>query len=421
MYLIFEVKTNTIFVSLEGDEMDFDDAAFSEFQWPPYRKVGSYDPYDDDNRLSIRMIDFCPYMCKLCVAGEGGQVLTFAFNSSLAEVRVEYVTAEIFVEEPRDMRRGRGGGLRDSSPLECKTDFIQFPAGFQPSLCVQCLPALPITAMAFRPSWGLVGAGNSKGFMVANFYTKSIVLNHPTVLSDGIEVRNITRVQSMRRSLRSSLRRRSNSAVSEEKRKITATFNLETDGPNEGSPKKNNRRAHSVDDDLSKVTTSSPVIVMGVPPEQRGVVNYLVFAETHISGGGPHVSIIATTMGSSLIRYSIEVPKSDLKYTTHNRAFPAGKDYALVHAAPIVAVFVLDHDSQPLPSPSEVEQRAAPTPNMASPHYALIVTQEQIKVQINEYLQKDMNDLHVYMSRLTGSESAIAEIEEKGKSSQLDP
>lgn len=37
-----------------------------------------------------------------------------------------------------------------------------------------------------------------------------------------------------------------------------------------------------------------------------------------------------------------------------------GKDYALLHAAPIVAVFILDHDAQPLPSPSEVENRAVP-------------------------------------------------------------
>ncbi len=46
-------------------------------------------------------------------------------------------------------------GLRDSSPLECKSDFITMPAGFQPSFCVQCIPATPVTAMAFRPSWGL--------------------------------------------------------------------------------------------------------------------------------------------------------------------------------------------------------------------------------------------------------------------------
>ena len=42
------------------------------------------------------------------------------------------------------------------------------------------------------------------------------------------------------------------------------------------------------------------------------------------SGGGPHVSVIASTMGSSLIRYTIEVPTKDMKYTGPNRAFPAG-------------------------------------------------------------------------------------------------
>ncbi len=37
-----------------------------------------------------------------------------------------------------------------------------------------------------------------------------------------------------------------------------------------------------------------------------------------------------------------------------------GKDYSLVHAAPIVSVFVLDHDAQALPSPGEVENRVSP-------------------------------------------------------------
>lgn len=87
MSLIFELKTSTFFQTSEGDE--FDEMAFSEFQWPPYRKVGSYDPFDDDTRLSIRFLEFCPYSCKLCISGEGGQTLTFAFNPSSAEVRVE--------------------------------------------------------------------------------------------------------------------------------------------------------------------------------------------------------------------------------------------------------------------------------------------------------------------------------------------
>ena len=37
-----------------------------------------------------------------------------------------------------------------------------------------------------------------------------------------------------------------------------------------------------------------------------------------------------------------------------------GKDYSLVHAAPIISVFILDRDGQLLPSPNEVEHHAIP-------------------------------------------------------------
>lgn len=43
-------------------------------------------------------------------------------------------------------------------------------------------------------------------------------------------------------------------------------------------------------------------------------------------------------------------------------------------------MFILDHDGIPIPNPYEVEQKATMAPNMHSPHYAVVVTQEQIKV-----------------------------------------
>ena len=58
----------------------------------------------------------------------------------------------------------------------------------------------------------------------------------------------------------------------------------------------------------------------------------------------------------------------------------AGKDYALVHAAPIVSVFFLDYDGAPIPGPYEIESRLVAAPNLRSPHYAVVVTAEQIKI-----------------------------------------
>lgn len=57
-----------------------------------------------------------------------------------------------------------------------------------------------------------------------------------------------------------------------------------------------------------------------------------------------------------------------------------GKDYSLVHAAPIVSVFILDYDGIPIPGPYEIEARAVAAPNQRSPHYAVVCTSEQIKV-----------------------------------------
>lgn len=57
-----------------------------------------------------------------------------------------------------------------------------------------------------------------------------------------------------------------------------------------------------------------------------------------------------------------------------------GKDYSLVHAAPIVSVFVLDYDGIPIPGPYEIDARIVSAPNLRSPHYLVICTSEQVKI-----------------------------------------
>ena len=90
MHQIGEVKTAAIFGSddqLQGANTQ--NEMFSEFSWPPYRFVSTYDQFDDDQRFAIKFIDFCPYTKKLCVGGAAGQVITFALNPMPADVMVE--------------------------------------------------------------------------------------------------------------------------------------------------------------------------------------------------------------------------------------------------------------------------------------------------------------------------------------------
>ena len=86
MRLIYELKTANLFV---GQEPEAPMREFEEFSWPPYRKVSSYDPFEDDPRLAIKYVDFCPLSRTLCVGGSGGQVLTFSLNPLPNEIRLE--------------------------------------------------------------------------------------------------------------------------------------------------------------------------------------------------------------------------------------------------------------------------------------------------------------------------------------------
>ena len=86
MRLLYELTTANLFVGQDPD-ITLDD--FSDFKWPPYKKVSSYDNFEDDARLAVRFIEMCPYSRTLCVAGGGGQVLTFSLNLMPSDIRLE--------------------------------------------------------------------------------------------------------------------------------------------------------------------------------------------------------------------------------------------------------------------------------------------------------------------------------------------
>lgn len=97
MRLIYELKTANLFVGQESQSALMED--FSDFKWPPYYKVSSYDPFEDDPRLAIKCIEFCPLSRTLCVGGNAGQVLTFSLNPMPAETSLEVsLSSYIYME-----------------------------------------------------------------------------------------------------------------------------------------------------------------------------------------------------------------------------------------------------------------------------------------------------------------------------------
>ena len=97
---MFEVQTSNCF-KLEDQEEGCEEGS-QEFKWPPYRKVGRYDPLGDDTRLAITQLEFCLSSRNLVVGGAGGQVILFTLANTSNQVRVEVRTG---------VGRGRGRGM----------------------------------------------------------------------------------------------------------------------------------------------------------------------------------------------------------------------------------------------------------------------------------------------------------------------
>ena len=70
-------------------------------------------------------------------------------------------------------------------------------------------------------------------------------------------------------------------------------------------------------------------------------------------------------MGSVLIRYHLRLPATGDRTSEPSIAMLAGKDYALLHGAPVVSLFILDHVGLPIPSVYEQDNQIAPGENRA--------------------------------------------------------
>ena len=96
MTLIYRLKTSDYFqTEANGALLGQDDSAADNQDqmnsgcdsdnWPPFRKVGTFDPYSDDPKLGIQKIFLCAQRELLVVAGTAGQVLVMSLNDQIKD------------------------------------------------------------------------------------------------------------------------------------------------------------------------------------------------------------------------------------------------------------------------------------------------------------------------------------------------
>ncbi|XP_076386263.1 LLGL domain-containing protein l(2)gl isoform X5 [Megachile rotundata] len=343
-----------------------------ENEWPPFRKVGTFDPYSDDPRLAVKKVLLCPLSSTLVVAGTAGHVITATVSSEPANKEIKAVTMNIVNDRDGFVWKGH-----DHLPV--RTTSISFAVGFQPQSLLQLYPPAAVTALAIHSEWGLLAAGTAHGLAVFD-YTRAKAVNvkctlNPNDLS-GAGDTPISRRKSFKKSLRESFRRlrkgrsqrRATTAGSptrnptEKKKDVVASSPIGDLSPIELKPVERQVEARPVDDALGSM------------------VRCLYFARSYIiSMQNTTPTLWAGTNNGTVYVFTLAIP-AGVRRTEEDVNCTLGKEIQLKHRAPVIAITILDGSSVPLPEPFEAEKGVSPGPDMASPHRVVIASEEQFKI-----------------------------------------
>ncbi|XP_056262234.1 lethal(2) giant larvae protein homolog 1 [Pseudoliparis swirei] len=348
-----------------GDDPDMQ----QEEEWPPFRKVGCFDPYSDDPRLGIQKISLCKYSNKLVVSGTAGQVIVLGLSDERSDHSVDVSVVDLLQDR-------EGFTWKGHDRLEPRLKAVSFPPGFQPLVLVQCMPPAAVTAVVLHAEWNLISFGTSHGFGLFDYHRRNAVLARCTLHpNDSLAMEGpLSRVKSLKKSLRQSFRRIRKSRVSGKKRPIaTPTSKVQEANAalaeqEDVAPIQRRIEPRSADDSLS------------------GVVRCLCFADTFLRDGTHHgATLWAGTNSGSVYAYALEVPGVGSGRGGAGEAGVCveavlGKEIQLMHRAPVVSISVLDGRGKPLPDPYEASQDLAIAPDMTNAHSVLIASEEQLKV-----------------------------------------
>merc|ERR1719300_999025 len=147
----FETKQ---YFKSEDDDDDFErDPDDDDEEWPPFKKVGQYDPFSDDPRLAVKKVMFCGNSGVLVVGGTAGQVVVASIMDQ-GESATVVCKAETVTEKEGFVWKGH-------KALDTKSGSIKQPAGFQPKVVLQISPPASVTSLCLSHQWGILAAGTA--------------------------------------------------------------------------------------------------------------------------------------------------------------------------------------------------------------------------------------------------------------------
>ncbi|XP_053994850.1 lethal(2) giant larvae protein homolog 1 isoform X6 [Hylaeus volcanicus] len=345
-----------------------------EDEWPPFRKVGTFDPYSDDPRLAVKKVLLCPLSSTLVVAGTAGHVITATVSSEAVNKEIKAVKMNIVDDRDGFVWKGHDN-------LPARTASISFAVGFQPQSLLQLYPPAAVTALAIHSEWGLLAAGTAHGLAVFD-YTRAKAVSvkctlNPNDLSGSGDT-PISRRKSFKKSLRESFRRL---RKGRSQRRTNAGSPTRNTAPEK--KKETTSVASSPSADLSPVElkpVERQVEARPVDDALGSMVRCLYFARSYIiSMQNTTPTLWAGTNNGTVYVFTLAIP-AGVRRAEEDVKCTLGKEIQLKHRAPVIAITILDGSSVPLPEPFEAEKGVSPGPDMASPHRVVIASEEQFKI-----------------------------------------
>uniref|UniRef100_A0A8C9XHD7 LLGL scribble cell polarity complex component 2 n=1 Tax=Sander lucioperca TaxID=283035 RepID=A0A8C9XHD7_SANLU len=362
----------------------------TEGEWPPFRKVGCFDPYSDDPRLGVQKIHLCKYSGYLTIAGTAGQILVLELNDEAAEQTVEAKVVDL-------LQGQEGFRWKGHTRLDVREEPVLFPPGFQPFALVQCQPPAVVTALTLHSEWKLVAFGTSHGFGLYDYQQKNNVLIKCTLNpTDQLAMEGpLSRVKSIKKSLRQSFRRIRRSRVSTffthpgilcGLARPSAAVLWRKVGQCEVLPiwvclnAAQEPSCHAELAEMELAPVQRKIEARSSDDSFTGLVRTIYFADTFLSDSSHSTpSLWAGTNGGCVFAYMLRLPPVEHRAEEPVTAQPA-KEIQLMHRAPVVGIVVLDGHGAPLPEPLEVAHDLARSPDMQGSHHLLVISEEQFKV-----------------------------------------
>jgi len=384
MQLVYRLNTAEYFQTESAPPEDPD-----EENWPPFRKVGTFDPYSDDPKLGIQKILMCATREILVVAGTAGQVLLMSMSEKgasecqLAQFKINIVTdVDSFV-------------WKGHEPLAVR-DSVSLVPGYQPLALIQLYPPATVSALCLNTDWRLISMGTSHGFALFDYLQMKqllvrctldpMLLNADAQAAAANGAGAISRRKSLKKSLRESFRklRRGRSQKTQKVGKDAAEKQVKNDV----------MRVEALDDmdhrPVERQVESREFKPMDdIPPS---VIRYIYFVRTYITNNTTLTNSLWVGTNTGVIYiYTLHIPDRNNRLTSQVHCTLA-KEMRLKHRAPVVHIQVIDQSNSPLPSEPPTRPIGDTLSGHTSPqaahhhhhneplHKVIICSEEQFKV-----------------------------------------